>query len=189
MPITVRIWAAAHSFLCANPNSLPQREDKLSRSGTTLPKGTRLFPNIAFCLLECPRIKLEFVTWVDFKTETCSGPLFSYLKFSGWSSSLKKLDALCMLHWNCFFEYVTYQINVLSLRNWRGQKGRGGNEIQLIVLHYADTVMKISTKIFNCWELTSYCASPVFLHLFMPRAITSQKWMKKNYQYWVVITW
>lgn len=64
------------------------------------PKPQVGFPNLAFCLLECPRIKLWNLYYEeDFKTEMCNGLLFSYLKFSGWSFSPKKLDALCVLYW------------------------------------------------------------------------------------------
>lgn len=107
--ITTRIWAADNSFGCANPNLLSY----ILYTGTVFPKTARLFPNIAFCLLECPRIKL-WNLWLgdNFKFEMCNGPLFSYLKFSGWSFSPRKLDALCVFYWrerwNHLLKYATY---------------------------------------------------------------------------------
>lgn len=94
-------------------------------------KARRLFPNIGICLLECPRIKL-WNLWHrdDFKAEMCSGPPLSYLKFSGWWFSPKKLDALCVVigkrdeiaSLNMWLTKCAF----LSLSNWRWrEKGEG----------------------------------------------------------------
>lgn len=113
IPITTRIGEADNSG-CANSNSLFYK-DKVE-IGTISLKTTRLFPNRVFRLLECPRIKKKKKFWNlwqgdDFKAEMCNGPLFSYLKFSGWSFSPKKLGVLCVLYWkerwNCLLKYAT----------------------------------------------------------------------------------
>lgn len=101
------------------------------------PKTTRLFPNIAFCLLECPRIKLwNLYRGDDYKVEMCNGTLFSYLKFSGWSFSPRKLGALCVLSWkekwNHLLKYTPHQVVFLSPSIGKVRKKGEGLEFHAI---------------------------------------------------------
>lgn len=150
IPIMTRIRAADNSFGYTNPNSLSLKD--ILYTGTIFPQTTSLFPNLAFCLLECPRIKpWNLYHEDDFKTEMCNALLFSYLKFSGWSFSPKKLGALSVLYWkekwNRLLKYAIYQISVSKPQKLEGagRKGKGQNSV-----YCTDTVMRLSTKILNC---------------------------------------
>lgn len=77
------------------------------------------------------------------------------------------LCALLEREGNHFFKCVTYQVMFLSLRNWKGEKGRGRTDIQATVLHCTDTVLGRSTRILNSQELASqlyFSILPTFIY-------------------------